>query len=68
MASIYTHNLSYSKEEIFEYVINPIFIENDIRDIVTIRTGIKSREKLDYFSSIEKIVSTGEYLNFEILK
>jgi len=55
MANLITHSLSYSKEEIYEYVISPIFVENDIRDLVTIRTGIKSREKLDFFASLEKI-------------
>lgn len=55
MASLITHNLTYSKENIFEYVIKPLFIENDIRQLVTLRTGIKSREKLDYFDKLEKI-------------
>jgi len=55
MASLITHNLTYSKENIFEYVIKPLFIENDIKQLVTLRTGIKSREKLDYFDKLEKI-------------
>lgn len=55
MASLITHTLTYSKEDIFEYVIKPLFVDNDIRDLVTIRTGIKSREKLDFFDKLEKI-------------
>jgi hypothetical protein len=56
MASLITHTLGpYSREDIYEYVIKPLFVDNDIKSLVTIRTGIKTSEKLDYFDKLEKI-------------
>lgn len=50
-----THALSYSKESATEYVLSPLFVENDIRDIITIRTDIQGSEKLNYISALSKI-------------
>lgn len=55
MANLITHSLSYNKESIFEYFIKPLFVENDIRDLVDIRLDIKSGEKLDFVDNLEKI-------------
>jgi len=55
MANLITHSLSFSKESIDEFFITPLFIENDIRDLITIRADIKSSEKLDFFDNLEKI-------------
>ena len=55
MANLITHSLSYNKESIFEYFIKPLFVENDIRELVDIRLDIKSGEKLDFVDNLEKI-------------
>ena len=55
MANLITHSLSFNKESISEYFLKPLFIENDIRDLVDIRLDIKSGEKLDFVDKLEKI-------------
>lgn len=50
-----TQSLSYSKESLTDYILKPLFIQNDIRDIITIRTDIQGSEKLDFISSLSKI-------------
>ncbi|MEK7499264.1 MAG: hypothetical protein AAB649_01520 [Patescibacteria group bacterium] len=55
MSNLITHALTFSKESQTEYFLKPIFLENDIRDIITIRTDIKNSEKLDFIDSLEKI-------------
>jgi len=55
MANLITHSLSFNKESINEYFIKPLFVENDIRDLVDIRLDIKSGEKLDFVDNLEKI-------------
>lgn len=55
MANLITTSLSFNKENIREYFIKPLLIENDIRDLVDIRLDIKSGEKLNYFNSLGKI-------------
>ena len=55
MANLITTSLSFNKENIREYFIKPLLIENDIRDLVDIRLDIKSGEKLNYFDSLGKI-------------
>lgn len=50
-----SHALSYSKESIREYFIKPMFVQSDIRDIVTVRTDIKNSEKLDFIDNLDKI-------------
>ena len=55
MANLITHSLSFNKESINEYFIKPLFVENDIRDVVDIRLNIKSGEKLDFVDNLEKI-------------
>jgi hypothetical protein len=55
MANLITHALSYSKESIEEYFITPLFVENDIRELITMRLDIKNSEKLDFFDNLEKI-------------
>lgn len=55
MADLMSHALSYSKESIREYFIKPLFVQSDIRDIVTVRTDIKNSEKLDFIDNLDKI-------------
>lgn len=55
MANLITHGLSYNRESIYEYFIKPLFVENDIRELVDIRLDIKSGEKLDFVDNLEKI-------------
>lgn len=55
MANLITHSLSFSKESINEYFLKPVFIENEIRDIITVRTDIKTGEKLDFIGKLTKI-------------
>lgn len=55
MASLITHSLSFTKESLTEFFLIPLFVQNDIRQIVTIRTDIQGSEKLDYISKLEKI-------------
>ena len=55
MADLMSHALSFSKESVQEYFIKPLFLQNDIREIVTVRTDIKNSEKLDFIDSLEKI-------------
>lgn len=47
--------IGFSKESATEYFLKPLFLESDIRDIVTVRTDIKSREKLNMISALQKI-------------
>lgn len=47
--------ISFSKESATEYFLKPLFLQSDIRDIVTVRTDIKSREKLNMISALQKI-------------
>ena len=55
MADLMSHALSYSKESIREYFIKPLFVQADIREIVTVRTDIKNSEKLDFIDNLDKI-------------
>jgi len=55
MANLMSHSLSFSKESVSEYFIKPLFIQSDIKDIVTVRTDIKNSEKLDFIDNLEKI-------------
>lgn len=47
--------ITFSKESATEYFLKPLFLENDIRDIVTVRTDIKSSEKLNMIDALQKI-------------
>jgi len=55
MADLITHSLSFEKESIMEYFITPLFVQSDIRNIVTVRTDIKNSEKLDLIDNLDKI-------------
>ena len=55
MADLMSHSLSFSKESTQEYFLKPLFVQADIRDIVTIRTDIKRSEKLDFIDNLDKI-------------
>tara|TARA_R110002167_G_scaffold305358_1_gene509497 strand:- start:4782 stop:6089 length:1308 start_codon:yes stop_codon:yes gene_type:complete len=55
MANLITQSLTFSKESVTEYFLKPLFLQNDIRDIITIRTDIQGSEKLDYIDSLRKI-------------
>ena len=55
MADLITHSLSFTKESLREYFIKPLFVESDIRDLITVRTDLKTGEKLDLISELDKI-------------
>ena len=55
MANLITHSLSYSKESMQELFYKPLFVDSDLRDIVTLRLDIKNSEKLDFIDKLEKI-------------
>ena len=55
MADLMSHALTFDKESVQEYFIKPLFLQNDIREIVTVRTDIKNSEKLDFIDNLEKI-------------
>lgn len=50
-----THSFSFTKESLTEFVLKPLFIQNDIKQIITIRTDIQGSEKLDYIDALSKI-------------
>ena len=55
MANLITHSFTFSKESTTDYFLTPLFVGDDITDIVEVRTDIKSSEKLDVISSLSKI-------------
>lgn len=55
MANLITQNLSFTKESVSEYFLKPLFVDSDIRDIVQLRTDLKTGEKLDMISTLSKI-------------
>lgn len=55
MANLITHSLTFSKESLTEFFLDPLFIQNDIKEIISIRTDIQGSEKLDFISSLSKI-------------
>ena len=55
MANLLTHSLTFSKESVREYFIKPLFSDSDVREIVSVRTDIKSSEKIDFVGNLEYI-------------
>ena len=55
MANLITTSLTYSKEDAQKYFLQPLFVGNDAFDYFEILTGVKSTQKLDKFSTLEKI-------------
>lgn len=55
MANLITHSLSYSKEDAMKYFMQPLFVGNSALDYFEIMTGVKSSQKLDKFSTLQKI-------------
>lgn len=55
MANLITHSLSFTKESVTEYFLKPLFVDSDIREIVQLRTDLKTGEKLDMISTLSKI-------------
>jgi len=55
MANLITHGLSYSKEDAQKYFMQPLFVGNSALDYFEIMTGVKSSQKLDKFSTLDKI-------------
>jgi len=55
MSNLITHSLTYSRESLVDYFVKPLFIQNDIRDIISVRTNIKGSEKLDFIDKLTKI-------------
>lgn len=55
MANLITHSLSYSKEDAQKYFMQPLFVGNSAMDYFEIMTGVKSSQKLDKFSTLDKI-------------
>lgn len=58
MADLLTHSLTFSKENVREYFLKPLFTDADIKALVNVRTDIKSSEKLDFVGTLEKITKT----------
>lgn len=55
MANLITHNLTFTKENVTEYFLKPLFVDSDIRQIVQLRTDLKTGEKLDLISTLSHI-------------
>lgn len=55
MANLITHSLTFTKESVTEYFLKPLFVDADVRQIVNMRTDLKSGEKLDMISKLSKI-------------
>lgn len=55
MANLITHSLSYAKEGAVEPFLKPLFVDNDIRQAITILQDVKTSMKLDYVSTLKKI-------------
>lgn len=55
MANLITHSLTFNKESVTEYFLKPLFVDSDIRQIVNVRTDLKTGEKLDMISKLSKI-------------
>lgn len=53
--SIMTHALTFEKESVTEFFVDPLFHAVDIRDQITVRTDIKGTEKLNRISRPSKI-------------
>lgn len=55
MANLITHSLTFTKESVTKYFLKPLFVDSDIRQIVNVRTDLKTGEKLDMISKLSKI-------------
>lgn len=55
MADLITHSLTFSKESVSEYFLKPLFVDSDIRALVSVRTDLKTGEKLDMIGKLSKI-------------
>ena len=55
MANLITTSLTYSKESAREYIIQPLFVDNDIRELVDVHLDVKSSKKLNLISSLSEI-------------
>jgi len=55
MANLITHSLTFTKENVTEYFLKPLFVDSDIRQIVQLRTDLKTGEKLDLISTLSHI-------------
>ena len=55
MANLITSSLTYSKEDAQKYFLQPLFVQNSALDYFEIMTNVKSSQKLDKFSTLDKI-------------
>lgn len=55
MANLITSSLTYSKEDAQKYFLQPLFVQNKAMDYFEILTNVKSSQKLDKFSTLDKI-------------
>lgn len=55
MANLITHALSYTKEDVQAYFLQPLFVGNKAFDYFEILTNVKSSQKLDKFGTLDKI-------------
>jgi hypothetical protein len=55
MADLLTHALTFTKENVQEFFVDPFFQGVDIRDAITVRTDIKGTERLNRISRPNKI-------------
>lgn len=55
MSNLITHSLSFSQESVREYFIKPLFLGEDIKNIVDVHLDVKSSKKLDLIDALSKI-------------
>jgi hypothetical protein len=55
MANLITNSLSYTQEDAQKYFLQPLFVQNSALDYFEIMTNVKSSQKLDKFSTLDKI-------------
>lgn len=55
MGNLITNSLSYTQEDAQKYFLQPLFVQNSAMDYFEIMTNVKSSQKLDKFSTLDKI-------------
>ncbi len=53
--NIMTHSVTFKKENVSEFFTDPLFLADDIRDQITVRTDIKGTEKINRITRPSKI-------------
>ena len=53
--NLITHALTYVKEDAVKYNLKPMFVDADLREIITVMYDVKTATKLDYVGKLRKI-------------